>query len=259
VGSPDSLWVVGGFDPQRRSSATVQYLSRGDWAPGPAYPFPVDHPAAVTAEGRLFVAGGNSNGVARADVFRLKQGLDGWEQLAPMHHPRGALALVSMGRWLYAIGGLAGGEVAPVEVYDTIQNVWSDVAVLPAPRDHLAGFAWRGLACVAGGRSPITVRVDCYDPASNSWSRLPDLPLPTSGAGAATLGGRVLVAGGENAAESILVDHLFRFSGGASWSDEPMLVPRHGIQLADFGGRAWACGGATAPGYQAAAACTSIG
>ena len=156
--------MVGGFDPQRRSTATVQYFSKGGWSPGPGYPFPVDHAAAATEEGRLYVAGGNSNGVARTDVMRLKSGLDGWEPLAPMHHPRGALALVSMGHLLYAIGGLAGGEVAPVEVYDTIQNVWSDVAVLPAPRDHAAGFAMRGLACVAGGRSPITARVDCYDP-----------------------------------------------------------------------------------------------
>jgi hypothetical protein len=37
-----------------------------------------------------------------------------------------------------------------------------------------------------------------------------------------------------------------------------MLNPRHGVQLAFFGGRAWACGGATAAGYQAAADCTSI-
>jgi hypothetical protein len=258
-GSPDSLWIVGGFDPQRRSSATVQYFTNGGWVAGPAYPFPVDHAAAATAEGRLFVAGGNSNGAVRADVFRLKQGLDGWEPLAPMHHPRGALALVSMGRWLYAIGGLAGGEVAPVEVYDTMQNAWSDIALLPGPRDHLAGFGWRGLVCVAGGRSPITSRVDCYDPTANSWSRLPDLPVPTSGAGALTLGRQVIVAGGENAGESTLVDHVFRFTGDVSWTDEPMLVPRHGIQLADFGGRAWACGGATVAGYQAAVSCTSIG
>jgi len=68
----------------------------------------------------------------------------------------------------------------------------------------------------------------------------------------------VVVAGGENAAESTLVGHVFRFTGGSAWTDEPMLVPRHGIQLAVFGGRAWACGGATAAGYQAAADCTSI-
>jgi hypothetical protein len=136
--------------------------------------------------------------------------------------------------------------------------VWNDVATLPVPRDHGAGFAWQGLACIAGGRFPTTARVDCYDPVSSGWARMPDLPFPTSGAGAIALDSQVVVAGGENAAESTLVDHVLRFTGGSSWTDEPMLVPRHGVQLAIFGGRAWACGGATAAGYHAAADCTSI-
>ncbi|HEY8811143.1 MAG TPA: hypothetical protein VIO86_01490 [Candidatus Dormibacteraeota bacterium] len=257
-GSPNSLWLIGGFDPQRRSSVTVQSLINGGWSPGPSYPFPVDHAAAASSDRRLYVAGGYSNGVPRGDLYRSGPGLATWEPLAPMHHPRGALALVALGSLLYAIGGAAGGEVAPVEAYDTVRNVWTDVASLPLPRDHGAGFAWQGLACLAGGRSPNTARVDCYDPLSGGWARMPDLPLPTSGAGAAAVGGQVVVAGGENAAESTLVGHVFRFTGGSAWTDEPMLVPRHGIQLAVFGGRAWACGGATAAGYQAAADCTSI-
>jgi Kelch motif len=256
-GNPDSLWVVGGFDPQRRSSATVQLLIKS-WAPGPAYPFPVDHGAAVTAERRLYVAGGYSNGVARADLYRINSSLNSWEKLAPMHHPRGALALVAMGQTLYAIGGAARGtEVAQVEAYDTVQNVWTDVGTLPLPRDHGAAWAWQGLACLAGGRSPVTARVDCFDPIKKVWSRLPDLPFATSGAGAIAIEGQVIVAGGENAAETALVNHVFR-SVGAAWSDEAMLVPRHGVQLAVFGGRVWACGGATAAGYHAATDCTSL-
>jgi hypothetical protein len=257
-GSPDSLWVIGGFDPQRRSSNAVQ-VNNGGWAAGPSYPFPVDHAAAATADGRLYVAGGYSNGVARGDLYRLDSTLGSWERLVPLRHPRGALVLVAVGRFLYAIGGAAGGEVAPVEVYDSLQGTWTDVTFLPTPRDHGAGFEWRGFACIAGGRTPNTTRVDCYVPPTGAWIQLPDLPSPTSGAGATTLDGQVIVAGGENAGESTLVDHVFRFTGGSAWTDEAMLVPRHGIQLAVWGGRAWACGGATAAGYQAAADCTSIG
>ena len=253
-----SLWVIGGFDPQRRSSTSVQ-VSKGAWTAGPAYPFPVDHAAAATSDERLYVAGGYSNGVPRGDLYRINSTADGWERLAAMRHPRGALVLVALGSTLYAIGGAAGGEVAPIEAYDTIQNVWIDASSLPLPRDHGAGFAWQGLACIAGGRFPTTARVDCYDPMSGAWSRLPDLPFPTSGAGAISLGAQAIVAGGENAAESTLVGHVFRFSGATAWTDEPMLIPRHGIQLAIWGGRAWACGGATAAGYQAATDCTSIG
>jgi hypothetical protein len=248
--------VIGGFDVNRHDSSSA-FVYTGAWTQTFDLPIAVDHASAAALDGSVYVAGGNSAGQAIGSLYRLDAG--GWSRLPSMRHPRGALALVAAGHHLYAMGGIAGGEVAAVEAWDPATGSWSDVASLPLPRDHLAGFAWQGLACVAGGRSPNTARVDCYDPVSNGWSRLPDLPLPTSGAGAVTLGGQAVVAGGENAAESTLVDHVFRFTGGASWTDEPMLVPRHGIQLAVFGGRAWACGGATAAGYQAAVNCTSIG
>ncbi|TME16703.1 MAG: hypothetical protein E6I70_12180 [Chloroflexi bacterium] len=66
------------------------------------------------------------------------------------------------------------------------------------------------------------------------------------------------MAGGEDPNESLLVTQVARLRGSA-WSAEAMLVPRHGIQLALFRERLWACGGATAPAYQASAACTSFG
>jgi N-acetylneuraminic acid mutarotase len=248
--------VIGGFDTGRRDTNSV-FVYTGSWNRGPDFPLAVDHASAASVDGTLYVAGGNSGGQALGSAYRLEAG--GWTRLSPMHHPRGALALVAAGNQLYAVGGIAAsGEVAAVEAYDPVADRWSDVAALPLPRDHLAGFTWHGLACVAGGRSPNTARVDCYDPVSSGWSRMPDLPFPTSGSGAAAVGAHVVVAGGENAAESTLVDHVFRFTGGSAWTDEAMLVPRHGIHLAVFGGRAWACGGATAAGYHAAADRTPI-
>lgn len=253
-GPSEALYVVGGFDTSRSSTRSVEVL-REAWTAGPDYPLPIDHAAAAAAAGRLFVAGGFSNGPARAEVFALSGG--DWLPVAPLHHARGALALVALSDRLYAIGGRTAFEVAAVEMYDPAQNTWTDVTTLPQPRDHLAGFAFQGRVCAAGGRSPNTPRVDCYDPTTNSWSRLPDLPRATSGAGAIGLADEVLVAGGEDSAESVLVDRVFRFRSGA-WTEEPMLVPRHGIQLALFRQRAWACGGATVAGYRAVGDCTSL-
>jgi Kelch motif len=253
-----SLLVIGGFDAARRDTSSVFVYTVG-WSRGPDFPVAVDHAAAATLDGVVYVAGGNSAGLARASLYRLDA--TGWTELGSMHHPRGALALVALGGRLYALGGIAGGgEVAPVEAYDPAIGTWSDVTTLPLPRDHGAGFTWYGQACLAGGRSPNTARVDCYDPGANAWSRLPDLPAPTSGAGAANLHGQAIVAGGEDAGEATLVDHVFRLGpGDGRWSDEPMLSPRHGIELAVWGIRAYACGGATAAGYQASVVCTSVG
>jgi Kelch motif protein len=251
-----ALYVIGGFDSGRRDTNSVFVYTGGRWSSGHDFPIAVDHASAATLEEKLYVAGGNSGGVAEASLFRFDG--SGWTQLRAMRHPRGALALVAAGGRLFALGGIAAGvEVAAVESYDPAADSWSDVTSLFLPRDHGAGFAVPGRVCLAGGRSPNTARVDCYEPATAGWTALPDLSVPTSGAGAALVNGTIIVAGGEDAGEGRLVNHIFRTSG-PGWSDQPMLVPRHGFQLAEFGGRAWACGGATAPGYAASAVCTSI-
>jgi N-acetylneuraminic acid mutarotase len=250
--------VIGGFDSARQDTSSV-FVYTGAWSRGPDYPIAVDHAAAATLDGTAYVAGGNSGGRAVGSFYRLEEG--GWTQLSPLHHPRAALALAALQGRIFAVGGVAAGvEVASVEEWNPADGSWTDVATLPAPRDHGAGFTWYGQVCLAGGRSPNTARVDCYDPAADAWSRLPELPVPTSGAGAANPHGQAIVAGGEDAAESRLIDHVFRLDpGAAAWTDEPMLVPRHGIELATWGNRAYACGGASAAGYAASTACTSIG
>lgn len=254
----DAIYVLGGFDAARASnrSVFVYQAGRGAWSRGPDLPLPLDHPAAATLDGAVYVAGGYSNGPASARTFRLAG--EGWQEVAPLHHPRGALALVNAAGHLYAIGGAAGPEIAAVEEYEPGGNAWTDVSLLPQPRDHLAGFAFQGKACVAGGRFPTSPRIDCYDPAAHTWSRLPDLPEPTSGAGAGAVAGEVVVVGGEDATEGRLVATVQRLRDG-SWTADPMLFPRHGVQLAAWEGGLLACGGADQAAYHAVSRCTLIG
>jgi hypothetical protein len=66
------------------------------------------------------------------------------------------------------------------------------------------------------------------------------------------------VTGGQDASETRIVSQLARL-GGHVWTTEAMLDPRHGFELAIYEGRAWACGGGSAPGLHPVATCTSIG
>lgn len=253
----DRLLVAGGFDGNGQSRAEAFIFNGASWSGAPSLPLRLDHPSAAEFGGAVYLSGGFSSGPASARAFRFASGA--WTELAPMHHARGAHALVEVRQKLYAIGGQSGGaQVAAVEVYDPQSGAWTDVAQLPAPRNHVGGFAYGALACAAGGRAPNVNRVDCLDTRSSAWVQLPGLPAPTSGAGA----GSVLtdfpaVAGGEDSAESRLVAEVWRYAGD-HWTSEPMLHPRHGIQLAAFHGRLWACGGADRPGYSATSICTSI-
>jgi len=250
------LYVIAGFDAAGRDSDSV-FVYRDGWSRGPRLPIGLDHPAAAVVAGRLYVSGGFNAKQAMSRTYVLSG--DRWETVAPLHHARGALALVSTGGHMYALGGnTAGGDVAIAEEYDPASNSWSDLPPMPRPRNHVAGFAYRGMACVAGGRSPNTARVDCFNPTARSWTTLPDLPHPTSGAGAAVIGDQVIVGGGEDfGGISTIISQLARFDGQA-WQSDTMLVPRHGLHFAVIGGRIWACAGGTAPGLHATNTCTSI-
>ena len=225
------LYVIAGFDSAGRTTAGVFVYDRVRWAVGPRLPTALDHPAAAVADGALYVVGGFSSEGASARVFRLAD--DHWEEMPPLRHPRGALGPVAVGSKLFAFGGNDGSnQVAVPEVFDSHARVWQDVSHMPAPRNHVASFAYGGLACVAGGRSPNVARVDCYDPSSRGWQVMPSLPGVTSGAGATALADQVVVAGGENTDQNTVVDQVARFQAG-NWRTETMLHPNHAHSTLD--------------------------
>jgi hypothetical protein len=255
-----NLFVMGGFNAAGVSLNSTYVFDGSSWHAGPRLPLGLDHPSATTLDGQVYLAGGHSNGADSARLFRLD--VDHWTELAAMHYARGGHALIAFQGKLYAVGGNnARANVPQVEAYDPASNGWSVVTSLPDPRNHVTGFVLGGRECVAGGRPPTTARVDCFDIVNSSWSRLPDIPQASSGGGGATFpGGDVVVLGGQDASETRIVSQLTRYQWSKSWSSgEAMLDPRHGFELAMFEGRAWACGGGSAPGLHPVAICTSIG
>ena len=253
------LYIMGGFNAAGASLNTVYVFDGSAWSLGPRLPVGLDHPSAATLDDRVYIAGGHSNGLDSARVFRLDAGR--WTELAPMHFARGGHALVAAAGRLYAIGGnTSRGNVSAAEAYDSPTNSWTLLPALPQPRNHVAGFVVDGLVCVAGGRSPTTARIDCLDTARRAWTRLADLPRASSGGGAVAIGETVIAAGGEDASETRIIDQLVFFAAATGWSaNHRMLSPRHGFELALFEGRAWACGGGSAPGLHPVATCTSLG
>jgi kelch-like protein 24/35 len=254
-----NLYVMGGFNAAGASLDSVYVFDGSGWRSGTRLPLGVDHPSAASLNGQVYLAGGHSYGRTSARLFRLDG--DHWTELAALHFARGGHALVAAQGKLYAIGGNnSRGNVGPAESFDPAANAWTVLSSLPVPRNHVSGFVFGSRACVAGGRSPNTGRVDCFDAVDGSWSRMADLPRATSGGGATSfVGGAVVMMGGEDAGESVMVDMLTYFLEGAAWSTgDTMQSPRHGFQLAVFKGRAWACGGATAPGLHPVSLCTSV-
>ena len=69
----------------------------------------------------------------------------------------------------------------------------------------------------------------------------------------------MVVLGGQEAQGTRWVTQLAWLTMTKTWrAVGAMLVPRHGFELAMFQGRAWACGGGSAPGLYPVATCTSV-
>jgi Kelch motif len=255
----DRLYVMGGYDVARNSSAAVFVFDGSAWQRGPSLPIAVNHPGAAAIGRAVYVAGGFTANGASNRVFVLDANAGSWREVAPLHRRRGALALLSMQGHLYAIGGRDDGtQVARPETYDPGANVWRDLPAMPEPRNHVAGYVNGALLCVAGGRNPQTTgAIDCLDSRTETWQRQSPLPIPTSGAAATLIDGVTVVAGGEPSNETRLTE-VVQLLQSRTWTDQPMLVPRHGTAFSLYRGRLWMCGGATAPGYQAVATCTSL-
>src|SRR5437588_13003318 len=72
--------------------------------------------------------------------------------LQPLNKARGELAAVSLGGFIYAIGGDNNGSpVGDVERYDPSLNTWTALNPLTIPRRNFAAVVANGIIYVIGG------------------------------------------------------------------------------------------------------------
>jgi N-acetylneuraminic acid mutarotase len=254
------VYVMGGFEPSRATSAaTERYdIERDRWRRVADMPVALNHAAAVSYRGRVYVLGGyrSTTGLSEevATLYRYDPGRDRWRRLPAAPTARAALAVGVIGGRLYAAGGAdASGPLATLEIYDFARRRWRTGPDLATARDHLAGAVADGrfyvLAGRAAGHGNYAV-VEAYDPGARRWRRVPAMRKPRGGIGAATVsGGRIVVAGGEESAGTIREVELYD-PDTRRWSVLPDLpTPRHGLGVVARGRRVFTLEGGDRPGY----------
>src|SRR5215218_2039065 len=146
--------VVGGYLPSGANSARADAYSpqTNRWRRLPSLPVTVDHAAASSYRGSVYVAGGygaDRRPLRTLFVFRRRA----WRSLPPMPEGRGAAAAAVAANTLYVIGGIGPSGLADrAFAFDLRRRRWS-VIPSPTPREHLAAAAYGGrLYAVAGPR-----------------------------------------------------------------------------------------------------------
>ncbi|MFN2476536.1 MAG: Kelch repeat-containing protein [Chthoniobacterales bacterium] len=244
------IYVIGGYDENRRSTTTVDdYNPATDrWASAQPIPFANNHNGAAVAAGKLYAFGGISRSTFVYDPIN-----DSWSPVATMlfgHSNTAAVGVIN--DKIYVAGGETAGNA--MEVYDPAANTWTAVAPMRVPRNHCAGGVMDGKFYVVGGRptAEASTALEVYDPQTNSWSRLASMPTGRSGLAAASVNGELWTVGGEDIFNGAV--EVYNPTTNA-WRQLPtMPTPRHGIWASIVGNRIYLPGGATEQGYGASGA-----
>ena len=247
-----NVYVLGGYDENRRSTATVEVYNpiTDTWSFAHPLPFAVNHNAAAVAGGLLYSFGA---GVGQTFVYNATG--NSWSPRASSHYVHGGTAAVGViNNKIYVAGGTGTPSERELEVYDPVANTWTVKAPMGVPRNHCAGGVIDGKFYVAGGRMVGSINaLEVYDPLTNSWSTRAPMPTARSGIAAAVVNNELWVFGGEDP-ETLTINPEVEVYNPVtnSWRQLPdMPSPRHGIWASMIGNKIYMPGGGSAAGFGA--------
>lgn len=261
------VYVLGGFDASFSVIASVQVFDTAScsWSQGPALPAAMHHANAAVHDGAIYVLG-SLRGISfdpSGEVYAWRPGVDaGWSPRAPLPAgtERGAAVAGAIGDAIYVAGGLRGGAVTTVSIYDTAGDAWTTGPALPVARDHACGAVLDGALYVAGGRnadigstSPLVYALA----PGGAWTERAAMPTARGGTGCGVVDGALIVVGGEGnpAVPTGVFPQVERYAPATnSWTPlANMPSPRHGMGAAGSGGRLYVPGGADRQAFAAVA------
>jgi DNA-binding CsgD family transcriptional regulator len=202
----------------------------------------------VTASGRLYAIGGETNGGVTGSVERYDPVADQWTLLVTNKPTRVSnIGAGVIDQWIYVPGGrTADGEPTDiVEAYSLRDEKWSQVRPLPAPLYAYALAVLRGKLYLFGGRNDRGY-VDTtliYDPQRDEWQRGREMPSQRAYAAAAALGSRIFVVGGYDGRHEQSTCQVYNPEEDSWETCGSLTQGRGGLGLVGVANRLYAVGG----------------
>jgi N-acetylneuraminic acid mutarotase len=256
------IYVIGGFDGDRRTSAVVEVYdpAQDRWTQVAPLPRGLNHAMAAGVNGRLYVIGGYLGpGLSNATnlMWEYDPEKDTWVERAPMPTARGAGASVVVANRIYVVGGARSGRsVGDFAAYDPTENRWTELPAMPTARDHIAAGTDGTRIFVAGGRPPFAgglALLEAFDITTYRWQTLAPMPTGRSGVAGAVVKGCFYVFGGEGNLQSptgvYAQNEAYNPKTNRWEAHPPMPTPRHGIAAAVLNDTIHIPGGGTLQGF----------
>jgi len=259
----NKIYIVGGFDETGRSSNSVEIYdpSVDEWttstnttATAPL-PEPLDHTAAASYNGKLYVVGGGY--LDRHDLsnklYIYDPNTNKWTEGEDLPGPPGALTANFINETLYVVGGVdASGTISSNWAYHPANNTWTEKASMPTAREHLTSAVVDDKLYVIGGRtSGMATNVDAnevFDPITDTWTELESMPSQRGGLASAVVNGSIYVFGGEIPSRTFNNNERYDTASNVWRSELPMPTARHGLAAIAFDNIIYVIGGGPEPG-----------
>jgi hypothetical protein len=164
-----------------------------------------EHTATLLRDGRVLVAGGNSQvpgmpvtGLVTVELFDPATAT--WNRGEPLSVGRSGHQAVTLvdGTVLVAGGRSAAGFLTSTEIYDPVNGMWRSVNPLATARQRFAAIRLSdGRVLAAGGETaamPVTTRhAEVFDPSTGLWSPVADIPAGMTRAAGTLMGNGLVV------------------------------------------------------------------
>ena len=202
----NKIYAIGGRgEEERHDRYTYIYdVPKDTWDVKKEPMFPRSNHAVAALGNKIYVFGGNDS-AGKAEAYDVDA--DSWKELAPVPSPRMHInysAAVCDGK-IFLIGGLEkkGGPYYDTdsnknEMYDPLNNTWTERAPLPSPRQTAAVIAFENRIYVISGKSKYEDRNDVfvYDPKTDTWQTKAPMPETRFISGVAVVKDKIVVITG---------------------------------------------------------------
>ncbi len=223
------------YDPATNTWRRIANLPKG-----------LSHAGIAVDGGNIYIAGGyptqadgTGQSFSTSAVWKYNTSSNTYTPMPALPAARGGGILVRNGRNLHFFGGSSSGRKnagAHWALNIDTGTVWTTLAPMQIPRNHLGGAALNGKIYAVGGQSGQDAaaiyrnNVDAYDPATNTWAAVASLPQARSHHNASTfvMGGRIIAVGGESAHGGARLANVTAFDPTTNaWTElTPMPVKR---------------------------------
>jgi len=231
-------------------------IANSPWQRLTKMPTPRTEMASATVDGEIYIIGGYKHPMSLAIVEKYVPNEDAWYLMKDLPVALDHSAAVSLGNYIYVIGGLYLAETGipsnTVFRYSVNDDKWDNLAPLPKALGAVSAIVIDRNIHIFGGLNKLgpTSFHFIYNIDSNKWTTEVNLPIPNDHMAVATDGARVFLTGGREKFSDSVLSHLYIYDlNSKTWQEGPSLpTPRGDVQGAIVGKYFVIAGGENADG-----------